>query len=360
MGKPIGNNQSTNNSADEDLVDDDFDFESLATKNRHRASQNQNKPGLKKKAHEGKRTAADARKTLLREAAAQSMELTGEVFNPTYQGSRHEQEMILNSLSSFYKDHIIADVLSVVKSGKEATVYRCKAHAETGVPLLAAKIYRPRMFRNLKNDAMYRIGTTLRDSDGGEMRKAREQRAVSKRSKVGLEILHSSWLTNELNVMRTLHAAGAIVPKPLGNNENTILMEFLGDGAHAAPPLESVSLDKREAQRLFKLIVENLKIMLANGLVHGDLSAFNILYWEGQARIIDFPQAMSVEKNPNAYKIFVRDVTRVCDYFERYDITPFAPGLARGVWEEVMHISVENLREVQHARIEKAKWGEAE
>jgi RIO kinase 1 len=188
------------------------------------------------------------------------------------------------------------------------------------------------------------------------MRKEREQRAVAKRSKVGLEILHSSWLTNELNMLRTLHAAGVIVPKPLGSNDNAIVMEFLGDEVYAAPPLESVTLQKREAQRLFKLLVDNVLLMLKLGVVHGDLSAFNVLYWQGEVRIIDFPQALNVEKNPHAYKVFVRDVTRVCDYFARYDIRTYAAGLAKDLWSDALRISESELHEVQHARIEKAQW----
>ena len=83
------------------------DFEFVGSKNRQRNEDR--KPGLKKKAHEGKRTLADARTTLLREAVAN--EVQADVFNPTYQGSRHEQEMILSSLGDFYHDHVIADVL---------------------------------------------------------------------------------------------------------------------------------------------------------------------------------------------------------------------------------------------------------
>jgi RIO kinase 1 len=333
-------------------VDDTTNFEFMSARTRHR--NDSQKPALKKKAHEGKRTKADERKTFLRTAAASSVE--ADVFNPTYQGSRHEQEMILNSFGDFYHDHVITDVLRVVKAGKEATVYCCKAHPNADVKLIAGKIYRPRMFRNLKNDSMYRVGTQMRDVGGAEMRKEREQRAVAKRTKVGHQILHSSWLSNEISVMKSLHAAGAIVPKPFANNDNAVLMEYLGDATRAAPPLESVTLETREAHRLFKLIIDNIKLMLAHDVVHGDLSAFNILYWEGEgnaagiARIIDFPQAVNPYKNPYAYKIFSRDVERVCDYFSQYGIGLNAFGLARDLWREVMGLDPSEIRDIQQGR----------
>lgn len=336
----------TNDTSDTLDTSDTDDFEFVGAKNRQRNEDR--KPGLKKKAHEGKRTLADARTTLLREADAS--EVQADVFNPTYQGSRHEQEMILSSLGDFYHDHVIADVLRVVKAGKEATVYCCRAHANAGVPLLAAKIYRPRMFRNLKNDAQYRVGTDMVNPEGVSNMKGREKRAVNKRTKVGLNILHGSWLGNEVGVMGKLHKAGAITPKIHASGENAILMEYLGDEKMAAPPLGSVTLQMTEARKLLSLLIDNIKLMLANDVIHGDLSAFNVLYWEGEIRIIDFPQAVSPYKNPNAFKFFLRDVTRICEYFERYDINRRPHDLANALWREVMGLEGDQLNEIQRGR----------
>lgn len=347
----------TKNNYSDDLDDLDFDVEDNAHQAKYFRARHRNdddKPGLKKKLHEGKRSLADERKTLIQNAAARQVE--ADVFNPTYQGSRHEQDMILNSFGSFYYEHVLADVLRVVKAGKEATVYCCTAHQNTGLGLIAGKIYRPRMFRNLKNDALYRVGTQMRDASGAEMRKYREQRAVSKRTKIGLQIMHSSWLANEVDVMRRLYAAGASVPKPLAHNDNAVLMEYLGDATRAASPLEGVALPQAEAERLFVLIVDNIKLMLENDIVHGDLSAFNILYWAGEgqaagtARIIDFPQAINPYKNPSAYKIFSRDVARVCDYFAQYGIVANASALAHRLWREVMQSEPSDLRDLQSGR----------
>ena len=346
--EPVEQSATTETESDDlgDIEAEDFD--------KHGRGRKVHRLQAKGKAHKQGKVLSEGVRDLLKEAASSSVE--ADVFAPTYHGSRHEQEMILGSFESFYLDHLIADVLRVVKAGKEATVYCCKANPQAGVKLLAGKIYRPRMFRNLKDDTAYRIGTQMRDTEGKVLRKAREQRAVAKRSKVGLDMLHNAWLSNELGVMTKLHAAGAIVPKPFASNENAILMEYLGDEKQAAPALGGVVLQVREAHRMFQLILDNIKLMLANNVVHGDLSAFNILYHQEQARIIDFPQAMNPFGNPNAFKFYCRDVERVCDYFERYGIDPDPLGLAQSMWQEVMGINDDQLREIQRARSEKTSW----
>ena len=91
-------------------------------------------------------------------------------FNPTYMGSKHERQWILTYLGQFYEDHFILDVVRQVKGGKEATVYCCKAHPSTGVDWIAAKVYRPRAFRNLRNDAVYRKGREVIGEEGKQVR----------------------------------------------------------------------------------------------------------------------------------------------------------------------------------------------
>ncbi len=117
---------------------------------------------------------------------------------------------------------------------------RNSAHPQLGAPLLAAKVYRPRMFRNLKNDAEYRAGGALIGDDGKTLRKKREQRAVAKRSKVGREMLHSSWLGTEHATLKTLREAGADTPNVYAVSGNAILMDYFGDhstyGRAAAQP----------------------------------------------------------------------------------------------------------------------------
>ncbi len=253
-------------------------------------------------------------------------------FNPTYSGSRHEHEWIINYLGGFYEDSIITDVLRQVKGGKEATVYCCTAGPSLGVELIAAKIYRPRMFRNLRNDWLYRQGRDERDSAGHGAWGRRQQNAIKKRTDFGQELLHMSWLGSEFGTLSLLHAAGADVPKPFASNENVILMEYVGDVDWPAPTLHSVNLERDEARTLFERAMYNIELMLANGRVHGDLSAHNILYWEGAITLIDFPQAVDPIINEDSWQIFARDVLRVCQYFAKYGIQSDPQVMARDLW----------------------------
>jgi RIO kinase 1 len=259
-------------------------------------------------------------------------------FNPTYMGSRHERQWILTYLGQFYEDHFILDVVRQVKGGKEATVYCCLAHPSTGVDWIAAKVYRPRAFRNLRNDAVYRKGREVIGEEGKEVRGRRERLAMQKKTDFGQKLRHMTWLANEFDTLRRLHAAGADVPKPFAQSENVILMEYVGDQKVNAPTLNQVSLEDREASILFDRLMHNVELMLAHDRIHADLSAFNVLYWNGEIKIIDFPQAVDPYVNPEAFPLFSRDVQRSCQYFARYGIGADAGKITRDLWDHyVLH-----------------------
>jgi RIO kinase 1 len=261
----------------------------------------------------------------------------GSGFTPTFHASRHERRWIMDSLGGFYERKLILDVLSQVKGGKEATVYCCVAHPNTGVEYLAAKVYRPRMFRNLSNDALYREGRVAVDQSGKEVvRDERAARAIAKKTRFGQELLHGSWLHNEYETLLKLQDAGLPVPKLYGFGNNAILMEYLGEPGAPAPALAEVALPSEEAKPLFDLLINSIQLMLAHERVHADLSAYNVLYWEGQIRIIDFPQAIDPYFNPAAYTLFARDVKRICQYFGRYTSVPNPAALAASLWASVM------------------------
>jgi RIO kinase 1 len=246
--------------------------------------------------------------------------------------SRHERAWIVQYLSTFYEDRYITDVIKPVKGGKEATVYCCTAGPEVGVELLAAKLYRPRMFRNLRNDSLYRMGRTVLGEDSKRIRGRREALAMAKKTRFGQDLRHMNWLSNEVSALETLHAAGADVPRMFASNENAILMEFVGDADWPAPTLASASLSRGEARTLFERVVYNVELMLAHNRVHGDLSAHNILYLDGDITLIDFPQAVDPDVNPYARAIFTRDVLRVCQYFERFGASHDPARLANSLW----------------------------
>jgi hypothetical protein len=129
--------------------------------------------------------------------------------NITYQPSRYEAGWLLDSLRGFFEQDFITDVLAMVKGGKEASVYRCRAHPSTGETLLAAKVYRPRKFRNLRNDKMYREGRQILTADGRPVKDTdhRIMRALGKKTAFGVQVAHTSWLMHEHNIMARLHAA---------------------------------------------------------------------------------------------------------------------------------------------------------
>jgi RIO kinase 1 len=258
----------------------------------------------------------------------------GDVFEPTYQGSRHERGWIIDALSGFYEDNQITDVMRQVKGGKEATVYCCKAHPSTGVALMAAKVYRPRMFRQLRNDALYRQGRRILDEDGKEVLDDGRLHAIVTGTSYGKELVHTSWLSHEYETMRILYEAGALVPKPYARASNAILMEYMGDEDAAAPILSQVDLPVAEARALFDKLLNNVRMMLLHDRIHADLSAYNILYWQGEVRIIDFPQAVDPATNRHAYPLLQRDVTRLCQYFQPYGVGEDPNRLSRELWAE--------------------------
>jgi RIO kinase 1 len=263
-------------------------------------------------------------------------DLPAGAFTPTYGGSRHELHWILTYLTPFYEEGHIVDVLRQVKGGKEANVYCCRAHPSLGVDLVAAKLYRPRMFRNLRNDVEYRQGRAVLDERGHTVHDTRRLHAIGRGTTLGKQLMHASWLSHEFQTLQLLHDAGADVPQPFTLGENVILMAYRGDEQRGAPTLNHVRLDRSEAGRLFDRLLHNVELMLEAGRVHGDLSAYNVLYWEGEVTIIDVPQAFDPRLNPNAYPLFTRDVQRLCQYFARYGLREDALRLTQDIWSRAL------------------------
>jgi len=258
-------------------------------------------------------------------------------FNFTYSAARFEEWWLLESLGDFYEHQWITDVLQRLKGGKEASVYLCRSGPAIEAPLVAAKVYRPRSLRNLKNDGQYRVGRTDLDAEGRAIVKDGDVHAMQKRTAYGEELRHQSWIAYEFQTLEMLHAAGAEVPKPYTMEQNAILMDYIGDLDSAAPTLNSVTLDLDEARPLFERVIRNVDLLLSNQRIHGDLSAYNILYWDGDITLIDFPQVVPPEANPAAWTIFLRDVTRICQYFNSQGIRSNPRKLASELWTSHGH-----------------------
>jgi RIO kinase 1 len=255
----------------------------------------------------------------------------------TYKAARFEEGWLLDSLDDFYEHAWITDVLRKVKAGKEASVYLCRGGPAAGEDLLVAKVYRPRMLRNLKNDHVYREGRVDLDENGQVVGDDNRSRAIRQRTVFGRELMHQSWIAYEYTVLQALHAATLDVPRPFEMARNAILMGYVGDLDAPAPALSDVSLDQAEAQMVFERVLHNIDQMLVHDVVHGDLSAYNILYREGAPMLIDFPQAVSPQVNRDAWRIFERDVTRVCEYFARQGVRSAPRQIAETLWRKHGH-----------------------
>jgi RIO kinase 1 len=219
----------------------------------------------------------------------------------------------------------ITDVLYELKSGKEATAYCCSGGPTSGLDLVAAKIYRPLESRGFRNDAVYQTGRT----DAWDRR---SRLAFESKSRVGLQMRFSTWVEHEFRTLALAHEAGTRVPRPIAKTTAVILMEYLGDEDGPAPPLHSVRLDPADARIHFERLMADVATWLRLGRVHGDLSAYNILYWDDELVTIDFPQAVDPQSNPNAYELLERDIGNVCKHFQRYGIRADPGRIAGDLW----------------------------
>jgi RIO kinase 1 len=237
---------------------------------------------------------------------------------------RSQGRQSLQQLDAFYDRSLITAVEGIIKIGKEASAYRCRASEELGGGLVVAKVYRARQYR-FKNDAPYMEGRE-------RMLRGQVRRALSNKSSFGREAGTTLWVGSEWMTLQALHQAGADVPKPLALEADALLMEYLGDEDDAAPQLNRLRLRPHEARRAFEAIMRNVELMLSLNLVHGDLSSHNILWWQGRAVLIDFPQTVDPRFNGSARDFLHRDVANVCEYFQRQGIEADPVDLAEGLW----------------------------
>ncbi len=293
---------------------------------------------LDRQARRGRRPRgmSKSRRTRRQRAAAKVAALAAaeSEFATTYTPSRYEEGWLLESLLPFYEMGLLTDVLAVIKGGKEASVYRCQGHSDSGLGLVAAKVYRPRMFRNLRRDHVYRQGRDILTPEGRPvgLKGDRIAHAIQKKTAFGQKAAHTSWLMHEYTTLQTLHAAGAAVPEPYGAAANAILMGYVGDEDTPAPTLHEVTLEPDEVKPLFDEVLRHIDLMLGCGIIHGDLSAYNILYWAGEITLIDFPQVVDPRRNRDAYAILGRDITRVCEYFAGYGLRSDPAAILERLW----------------------------
>ncbi len=225
-------------------------------------------------------------------------------------------------LKPLLEDGVIDEVLRQLMSGKEATVYVVRRGDET----LCAKVYKDIQKRSFKQAVQYQEGRKVRNSRRG--------RAMEKRSKYGRKQQEEAWHNAEVDALYKLAAADVRVPRPYGCFDGVLLMELITeDDGDVAPRLSEVSMDEEQALEDHALMMRYVVRMLCAGLVHGDLSEFNVLVDDYGPVIIDLPQAVDAAANNHAFAMLSRDVNNMTAYYGQ-----FAPDLrgrlyAEEIWE---------------------------
>lgn len=213
--------------------------------------------------------------------------------------------------------------LGVLKTGKEAQVSLVERTGPAGRCLLARKLYLPRQVSQkgaleamgVQRASQFHNDVTYRE--GRQFRKSRDRRAVERMSAHGKALLQERWTNHEHDVMRVLWAAGVRVPYPVHFADDRFDMEYVGDRAGAAPTLARLRPRGPQLVEMWDQLVENLRLVVAAGYAHGDLSAYNLLWWADELWLIDLPQAVDVAANPMGLDFLHRDVTNIATWFAR-------------------------------------------
>lgn len=217
-------------------------------------------------------------------------------------------------------DGLVDEVISQLMSGKEATVFMVRC----GDEIRCAKVYKEANKRSFKKAAQYQEGRKSRNS--------RRARAMEKGSKYGRNQQEEAWQNAEVDALYTLAEAGVRVPHPFGCFDGVLLMELVTDEAgEVAPRLNDVVMSKEQAIEDHQLVMVYVLRMLCAGIVHGDLSEFNVLVDEYGPVIIDLPQAVDASANNNAKAMLIRDVENMTNYYGQ-----FAPELLLSKYAQEM------------------------
>ncbi len=212
----------------------------------------------------------------------------------------------LEKIFEYYENkHYFLQNPRQVKSGKEATVFVVFFKHKP----LALKVYIDPSIRSFQKNKIYLEGKYFRNPT--------EKKAILKQNRSGKKILHKAWIRREFYLLQKLHKMGANVPKVYEWTDQSILMEFIG-ADYVAPRLMDVQLSPQQAKTAFEQILKDIELMLECGIVHSDLSAYNILWWDNKPWIIDLPQAIDIRQNPNKNDLLKRDLKNIISYFSNY------------------------------------------
>jgi RIO kinase 1 len=228
---------------------------------------------------------------------------------------------VLEPLAPLLADGVIDEVVARLKGGKEADVWLVRSGGQT----VAAKVYKARQARSFKNDAAYK--------EGRKVRNTRTQRAMDRGSRFGQAAAEDAWKAKESDALFRLHAAGIHVPRPVLFHEGVLLMEVVED-AHGrpAPRLVDAPLAREQAAGIYADLRKQAVGMLACGLIHGDLSPYNVLVGRHGPVVIDLPQVIDAAHNSQAEGFFLRDLENIRRFCASLDPALGGEGDGREIW----------------------------
>ncbi len=226
------------------------------------------------------------------------------------------------SIEPLVRDGLVDEVIRPLKSGKEAAVYVVSSEGE----IRCAKVYKDINKRGFHKQAQYQ--------EGRKVRNTRQARAMEKNTRFGRKQQEDVWQNAEVDALYRLAAAGVRVPQPYNFVEGVLLMELVTDGhGNAAPRLNDLELSHEQALEYHALLIKEVVRMLCAGLVHGDLSEYNILIDADGPVIIDLPQAVDAAANNNASRMLERDVDNLADYFGRFAPELLSTQYGKEIWK---------------------------
>jgi RIO kinase 1 len=225
------------------------------------------------------------------------------------------------ALQPLIDDGIIDEVIRSLKSGKEATVYVVRSGSE----LRCAKVYRNMAQRSFQQRSQYQEGRKIRDS--------RQTRAVGKKTRYGRKAAESAWKNAEVSALYQLTSAGVRVPRPYGYFNGVLIMELITDAdGYPAPRLGEVALTAERACEYHEFLIQQVVRMLCVGLIHGDLSEYNVLIGSDGPVVIDLPQAVNATGNNSALPLLERDVNNLRSTLGHYAPKLLETCFAQEIW----------------------------